>query len=251
MMGGGQMREQLARAQMSKDQQVRENALAQIRQREQETNRVHAMVSRESFWTTANGERVANAATYGATLYNTDPNAAAVYDIVSEKVQQRYGINVHKLRAEHPGSEDERHAALLHAVDDRLAAARDREAADQARARADSLDQHAADTRDEARPTNDDDQAVDERVTLLEERADEERAAGATLDAGADRAVAHAAGDESSARTVERGSVHEQVSASYPKSANATLAQSRKVKQPKSRSGKGNTRPGRGSSLSR
>lgn len=251
MMGGGQMREQLARAQMSKDQQVRENALAQIRQREQETNRLHSMVSRESFWATANGERVANAATYGATLYNTDPNAAAVYDIVSEKVQQRYGINVHKLRAEHPVSEDERHAALLHAVDDRLAAARDRDAADQARARADSLEQQAAEARDESRPANEDEQALDDRAGQLDDRAEDERTAAATLDADADRAASHAAGDESSARTAERGTVHEQVSASYPKSANATLAQSRKVKQPKSRSKKSNTRPGRGSGLSR
>jgi len=250
-MGGGQLREQLARAQMSKDQQVRENALAQIRQREQETSRLHAMVSRDSFWATANGERVANAATYGATLYNTDPNAAAVYDIVSEKVQQRYGINLHRLRADHPGSEDERHAALLHAVDDRLAAARDRDAADQARARADTLEQQAADAREEARSTTEGGEALDERAGLLEERAEDERAEGATMDADADRAASHAAGDESSNRTAERGSVHEQVSASYPKSANATLAQSRKVKQPKSRSKKGNTRPGRGSGLSR
>jgi hypothetical protein len=118
-------------------------AEAAVREQAQVTRSVLDQVGREAFWATANGERVANAATYGATLSSVDPGARDVYEIVREQAHARYGIDVDTLRAQFPDSEDKRRDALMHAVDDYLAASREEAAAQADRAAAATLEQNA------------------------------------------------------------------------------------------------------------
>lgn len=264
MMGGGQVRETLARAQAAKDQRARDAALEQIRERERETTRLREMVSRDSFWKSANGERVANVATYGATLYNTDPNAAAVYDIVRERAHERFGINVDQLRAAHPESEDARHNALLHAVDDRLAATRDREESERALSFGGDLEQEADTAREEGKKddaelgTADDDAVVTERPTSdsdsaaeLDDQAEEKHIEGEQLEADANRADSRADASKRAAGETRSPSAQERLNDSYPQTAKASLAQSRKSGSRKTTAKKQtNTRP-RTSGLSR
>lgn len=264
MMGGGQVREQLARAAAAKDQRTREAAQEQLRDRERETARLKDMVSRDSFWASANGERVANAATYGATLYNTDPNAAAVYDIVREKAHERYGINVDQLRAGHREGEDARHNALLHAVDDRLAATRDREEAERALSYGRDLEQEADAVREDGKiedaelsaddataPATERRTSESDATTELDERADEKHSEGEQLEADANRADSRADTSERTVRQNRTPSAQERVSDSYPQTAKVSLAQSRKSGSRKTKAKKQtNTRP-RTSELSR
>lgn len=261
MMGGGQVRETLARAQAAKDQRARDAALEQIRERERETTRLREMVSRDSFWKSANGERVANAATYGATLYNTDPNAAAVYDIVREKAHDLYGINVDRLRAAHPESEDARHNALLHAVDDRLAATRDRQESEKALANGVDLEQEANAVRED----NKDDEAEvgagsepdDSRFSSesdaadLEERAEGKHVESEQLEAGANRADSRADSNEQTTREPRSQTAREQVKDSYPQTAKVSLGQSRNSGRPKAKAKKQTNTLPRTSGLSR
>lgn len=144
MMSAGQVAEAVKRAGQERDRGLAERAQAAVREQAQVTRSVHDQVGREAFWATANGERVANAATYGATLSSVDPGARDVYEIVREQVHARYGIDVDSLRAQFPDSEDKRRDALMHAVDDYLAASREEAAAQADRAAAATLEQEAA-----------------------------------------------------------------------------------------------------------
>jgi hypothetical protein len=144
MMSAGQVAEAVKRAGQERDRNLAERAQAAVREQAQVTRSVHDQVGREAFWATANGERVANAATYGATLSSVDPGARDVYEIVREQAHARYGIDVDSLRAQFPDSEDKRRDALMHAVDDYLAASREEAAAQADRAAAAPLEQEAA-----------------------------------------------------------------------------------------------------------
>jgi len=144
MMSAGQVAEAVKRAGQERDRNLAERAQAAVREQAQVTRSVHDQVGREAFWATANGERVANAATYGATLSSVDPGARDVYEIVREQAHARYGIDVDSLRAQFPDSEDKRRDALMHAVDDYLAASREEAAAQADRASAATLEQDAA-----------------------------------------------------------------------------------------------------------
>jgi hypothetical protein len=144
MMSAGQVAEAVKRAGQERGRNLAERAQAAVREQAQITRSVHDQVGREAFWATANGERVANAATYGATLSSVDPGARDVYEIVREQAHARYGIDVDSLRTQFPDSEDKRRDALMHAVDDYLAASREEAAAQADRAAAATLDQEAA-----------------------------------------------------------------------------------------------------------
>lgn len=144
MMSAGQVAEAVKRAGQERDRGLAERAQAAVREQAQVTRSVRDQVGREAFWATANGERVANAATYGATLSSVDPGARDVYEIVREQAHARYGIDVDSLRAQFPDSEDKRRDALVHAVDDYLAASREEAAAQADRAAAATLEQEAA-----------------------------------------------------------------------------------------------------------
>ena len=144
MMSAGQVAEAVKRAGQERDRRQAQQAQAAVREQADITRNVHSQVGREAFWATADGERVANAASYGATLSSVDPGARDVYEIVREQAHQRYGIDVDSIRAQFPDSEDKRRDALMHAVDDYLAASREEAAAQADRAAAAALEQDAA-----------------------------------------------------------------------------------------------------------
>jgi hypothetical protein len=153
MMSAGQVAEAVKRVGQERDRGLAERAQAAVREQAQVTRSVLDQVGRDAFWAAANGERIANAATYGATLSNVDPGARDVYEIVREQAHQRYGIDVDSLRAQFPDSEDRRRDALMNAVDDYLAASREEKAAETDRARAAELEQESAQPQEqETRP---------------------------------------------------------------------------------------------------
>lgn len=148
-------------------------------------NPIYERVQRDEFWRNANGEPVANAATYGATLYNLDAKARDIYEIVRERTNSQFGLSVDELRAAHPGNEEARRNALFNAVDDRLAALR--------------ADGQAADNRSEAERKRDEEEEANveqrqpdadlarERAEAADERA-EEREDAAAFHRGEERA---------------------------------------------------------------
>lgn len=89
MMALGQVREAMSRRVADRDRQAQQQSAAALREQEQRTAQLRQIVGRQEFWDNATGERVANAATYGATLYNTDRNAATIYDTVRDQAHAR------------------------------------------------------------------------------------------------------------------------------------------------------------------
>lgn len=275
VMAFGQLREGAARRSAAQSQEMRDAALVATRQQENVTSRLLRAVQTESFWNAADGERVANAATYGATLYNTDHNAAAVYDVVRDQVWQRYGLSVDALRAEYPENEVQRRNALAHAMDDRLAVAREEALAREDRGQAADLHQSAdaehelADDERSGGVATDESAAHEENASELEDaskaadgdahlhEADRDHHAA---DAGKEQSVAAATPAPSptvSAAAVKASApaakARQQASASYPTAPSVALAESRAGRQPKGRGAKGSPRkgPGRGSGLGR
>lgn len=275
VMAFGQLREGAARRSAAQSQEARDAALVATRQQEEVTSRLLRAVRTEQFWNAADGERVANAATYGATLYNTDQHAAEVYDVVREQVWQRYGLSVDALRAEYPENEEQRRNALAHAIDDRLAAARDealahedrgqaadlhesaeaeRELADDERIGGVATDESAA-HEETASELEDASRASDGDAELHEADRDHHTAEGAREQSAADatpaaKPAARTAAAEASAPAAK---ARQQTSASYPTAPSVALAESRAGRQPKGRGGKASTRkgPSRGSGLGR
>jgi len=277
MMGAGQVAEGVKRAGQERDRSLAERAQAAVRNQAQVTRSVQDQVGREAFWATANGERIANAATYGATLSNVDPGARDVYEIVREQAHQRYGINVDSLRAQFPDSEDKRRDALMHAIDDYLAANREDAAAQADRTAAAPLEQDTERGEEASESTREGEALVrGEAQEVAPGAAQAVSLDAADHEAERDRLHADGAAEESVANTHEKeqsrpavgGSSVSTVSAdgsaspaqhtaaptsaagraaaiastSYPKSANQTLTESRKVAAPKARVSRG-TRP--------
>lgn len=183
-MGAGQAAEGLRRRAQARDEAARADVMQKQRDQASLTATIYERVQREEFWRNANGERVANAATYGATLYNHDPKVREIYEIVRERTNSQFGLNVDELRAAHPENEEARRNALLNAVDDRLAALRaDGQAADDrseaARERGEEEQAHA----EQRQPDTD---LARERAEAADERA-EEREDAATLHRGEER----------------------------------------------------------------
>jgi hypothetical protein len=274
MMGAGQVSEAVKRAGQERDRGLAERAQAAVRDQAHVTRSVHNQVGREAFWATANGERIANAATYGATLSNVDPGARDVYEIVREQAHHRYGIDVDSLRAQFPDSEDKRRDALMHAIDDYLAANREDTAAQADRTTAASLEQDAErgeaaseSVREEEAPArgkaeeaaHSDARAVsmdaadheDERDRLHADGAAEESVANThekeqsrSAVGGSSASTVSADGSASPAQrtaapTSAAGRAAAIASTSYPKSANQTLTESRKVAAPRARVNRG------------
>jgi len=274
MMSAGQVAEAVKRAGQERDRGLAERAQAAVREQAQVTRSVHAQVGREAFWATANGERIANAATYGATLSNVDPGARDVYEIVREQAHQRYGIDIDALRAQFPDSEDKRRDALMHAIDDYLAADREDAAAQTDRTAAAALEQDAGRGKDASESARE--EGVAARGEAEEAAHSDARSVSldaADHDAERERLHADGAAEESLANTHEKeqsrpaagGSPVTAVSAdgsaspaqrtaaptsaagraaaiastSYPKSANQTLTESRKVAAPRARVNRG------------
>jgi hypothetical protein len=262
MMGAGQVAEAVKRAGQERDRGLAERAQAAVRDQAQVTRSVHDQVGRETFWATANGERIANAATYGATLSNVDPGARDVYEIVREQAHQRYGIDVDSLRAQFPDSEDKRRNALMHAIDDYLAANREDAAAQADRTAAATLEQDTERGEDAPESTREEETPV--RGEVQEAAHSDAQAVSLHADGAAEESVANTHEKEQS-RTAVGGSSVATVSAdgsaspaqrtaasasaagraaaiastSYPKSANQTLTESRKVAAPRARVNRG------------
>ena len=260
MMGLGQVREGLARRSSARSQAERDAAALVTKQQESVTQRVLAAVNRESFWDAANGERIANAATYGATLYNTDQNAAAVYDIVRDNTWSRFGINVDQLRAAHPDDESDRRNALIHAVDDRIAANREGALAREDRAQSADFASDAEAARESAGKALGEDATPAEVQDLQHDGERLQDAADASLaDAqghegerdryasreASENVVAARAGQPATAGAAAAVKTRQQVSASYPTNAKAALAQSRSGRQPNARGGRRGAQQGR------
>ncbi|PPF91320.1 hypothetical protein C5C03_00410 [Clavibacter michiganensis] len=269
MMALGQVREALSRRAAERDRQRQQAMQAAIREQEQRTARVRELVGRQDFWAKPSGERVANAATLGATLYATDKNAAAIYDTVRDQAYARYGVDVDELRSRFPESEDARRAALLHAIDDRLAALRneqlardERAAAADRRLEADAERQRADEAAENGRAGTQDAHAHDQAADALDHDATsyETNADGHAMDrdlhrsaAAPEDATANAAdgGGTLGAPTTPAGRVRQQVGESYPQSAKQALAQSPRVRAPKPKKAKQQRAPQRTAGLSR
>ncbi len=278
MMALGQVREAMSRRAAERDRQAQVQSAAAIREQEQRTAQLRQIVGRQDFWDNATGERVANAATYGATLYNVDRNAATIYDTVRDQAHARFGINVDEIRAQHPDSEEARRDALMHAVDDRLAAMRDdalgrddRAAAadlqDEARAQ---REQGADDEREagEATPESERHERSADRldseadVDLANEYGHEQDHDRHLNDAGVDDAAAaretssmpEPVAEHEAPRapaTTAAGHAREALDSSYPQSAKRALASSARGRAPKAKSAKQQQARERTSGLSR
>jgi len=99
VMGASQIAETVQRRLAEKDRQQAERWQQQTREQQDTTRLVLDRVQRKSFWRAADGERVANAATYTATLADVGPRAKEAYQVVQERVQELYGIDLDQLRA--------------------------------------------------------------------------------------------------------------------------------------------------------
>lgn len=273
MMGAGQVAEAVKRAGQERDRALAERAQAAVRDQAQVTRSVRDQVGRDTFWDTATGERIANAATYGATLSNVDPGARDIYEIVREQTHQRYGVDLDSLRAKFPDSEDRRRDALMHAVDDYLAASREEAAARADRAAAAAALEREGDDAERAEVGDDGAATTPDALEDAEARQSAQEAAqDATADAAghegerdrlhaegaAEESVAHTheqesrltaraaapreasaaiAGDPtaSGARTSAAARVSKVAATSYPKGASQTLTESRRTAAPKAR----------------
>lgn len=245
MMGAGQVAETIKRHGQERDRQAADRAAQVAREQNEITRRIHDQVNREPFWRSADGERVANAATYGATLANVDPRARDIYEVVRERSHELYGIDVDRLRARFPDSEEQRRNALMNAVDDYLAAKRadieagsDREQSADLSSQADDEreagDPHAEATEEAAQESAHDAVEHAEDHDRLQSRGGaEETAAGVHgQEAQQTRESAQAAAREPSTKA---GVARQQAASSYPQGASKTLTQSRNTKQPKAR----------------
>lgn len=246
-MGAGQAAEGLRRRAQARDEAARADVMQKQRDQASLTATIYERVQRDEFWRNANGERVANAATYGATLYNHYPKAREIYEIVRERTNSQFGLNVDELRAAHPENEEARRNALLNAVDDRLAALRaDREAADDR--------SEAARERDEEEHANDEQRQPDadlarERAEAADERA-EEREDAAAIARGEERGhQAEARGLEGRTAEPRRDrslspqqlEVKEAVERSFPEPANESVARGLRRGTPRPRAQRGTT----------
>lgn len=244
-MGAGQAAEGLRRRAQARDEAARADVMQKQRDQASLTATIYERVQRDEFWRNANGERVANAATYGATLYNHDPKAREIYEIVRERTNSQFGLNVDELRAAHPENEEARRNALLNAVDDRLAALR-------ADAQAAEDRSEAARERDEEGHANDEQRQPDvdlarERAEAADERA-EERENEAAFHRGEERghqAEARALDGRGNDTGREKGlssrqlEVKEAVDRSFPEPAGESVARGLRRGSPRARAARG------------
>lgn len=266
MMALGQIREAQSRRAAARDREQMAATQAAVREQEQRTAQLRQIVGRQDFWDNATGARVANAATVGATLYNTDKNAAAVYDTVRDQSFKRFGVDVDELRSRFPDSEDARRSALTHAIDDRLAELRDEQLARDERAAAAERQQDATAERDlgdtaaQAGPAGAVDAAAhDAAADELEHDADDhevaadgheeardrhhadantEQASAASHRTDGDPSTSTAAVEGASSRTpaTPAGEARQQLGTSYPQTAKQALAKSSRKRPPKGKS---------------
>lgn len=271
-MGAGQVVESFQRLSQDRDRKAAEQAQLLMREQERVTSGIREQVGRSGFWKMADGESVANAATYGATMSQVDPRARDIYEIVREQAHDRYGIDVDALRAQFPESEDQRRNALMHAVDDFLAAKSegaeagddrsraadleqeqptnergDEEAASEQDAspeKADSVSEAGADDRGSA-AVSEDAAEHDREHDRLYDRAQDEATAARGFDQDSTREAPHGAGEKrtgvraAAQPSTPAGKASQVASTSYPESANQTLTKSKKVAQPKARVNRG------------
>jgi hypothetical protein len=275
-MGAGQVAETFQRLSQDRDRKAIEQAQQLMREQERVTSGIRDQVGRSGFWKMADGESVANAATYGATMSQVDPRARDIYEIVREQAHDRYGIDVDALRAQFPESENQRRNALMHAIDDFLAAKREGAEAGDGRSRAAELEQEQptherrgeAASEQDASPEKADAGAGDRGSAIASEgaaehdqehdrlydRAHDEKTAARGFDQDSTRDAPHGAGEKragvraAAQPSTAAGKASQLASTSYPESANRTLTRSKKVGQPKARVSRG---PSQGSERER
>ncbi|MBF4636199.1 hypothetical protein ITJ38_17450 [Agreia pratensis] len=268
-MGAGQVVETLQRLSQDRDRKAAEQVQQLVREQERVTAGVREQVGRSGFWKMANGEAVANAATYGATMSEVDPRGRDIYEIVREQAHDRYGVDVDSLRAQFPNSEEQQRNALMHAVDDFLAAKREGAEAEDDRAGVADLEQEgsvgergheeaarehdaitenaesSAELGGERAAASEDAAEHDQEHDRLYDRAHDESTAARGYEHDTTRDTPHGAGEK---RTTVReilqpstaaGKASQVASTSYPESANQTLAKSKKGAQPKARINRG------------
>ncbi|WP_336638769.1 hypothetical protein [Micrococcus luteus] len=91
---------------------------------------------RAEFWKHAGSESIADRMAVAATLGESNPAAQSAWMHGADVIRATYGIDLQKINREHPSSQEERHAALRDALDDRLQMRVMDQRADQERARA-------------------------------------------------------------------------------------------------------------------
>ena len=245
MMAAGQLREHFARRRANQDRATAdqqraeaEQAAAQFRTQHEATQHLYQRVQRNSFWNTADSGTIADLASYGALNAHLDPTAGELYQLVREKVAERYGIDVNALRTQNPNSEEARNDALRHAIDDQRAAARDDAAADADRekeAKLEETEQATAET--DPSTSAEAGEAAEDAQAEAEEHEDDQAAHRE-----------HAAGDYAQAHELEQrgdaigvspvptsmtGRASREASVSYPHDAQSTLEGSAGKRQPR------------------
>lgn len=197
----GQLREHMARRSANKDRVAAdaaraeaERATGELRNQHEATKLLYERVQRNSFWNSADAQTIADIASYGALNSHLDPTANELYQIVREKVAEKYGIDVNALRAANPLSEEARNDALRHALDDKMAAQRDDDSAERDREAATRLE----DAEHDAANTNPEDAAE------AGEKAEELAADAQDHDEDHDLRKEHEAGDYAQARELEQ-----------------------------------------------
>lgn len=75
---------------------------------------------RAEFWKHAGSESIADRMAVAATLGESHPAAQSAWMHGADVIRSTYGIDLQKINRDHPTSQEERHAALRDALDDRL-----------------------------------------------------------------------------------------------------------------------------------
>lgn len=75
---------------------------------------------RAEFWKHAGSESIADRMAVAATLGESNPAAQSAWMHGADVIRSTYGIDLQKINREHPNSQEERHAALRDALDDRF-----------------------------------------------------------------------------------------------------------------------------------
>lgn len=133
---------------------------------------------RAEFWKHAGSESIADRMAVAATLGETNPAAQSAWMHGADVIRSTYGIDLQKINREHPNSQEERHAALRDALDDRFQMNRYDAEADRVRDAAEELGR--------PKPERENGPAAPEKVRGAETEAEVFQAAE-KLEAKADR----------------------------------------------------------------
>lgn len=252
MMAIGQVREQLARAQVTRATAQHQEVARVAGEHREQIAVVYDRVRREDFWRTAGHRDVAELATFTQAIAPHDARGREAHQVVREQVGARFGVDVDAVARAHPDPAD-RTNALWHALDDAAAAQREDAQAREDFREADELDERASDKAAQADSSADGDEqrADDTREDAREHVAEHDRLhdsakthAGEASKTGAVDGPAYAPVTEHELKhaPAAAAAARREAATNSPASAKATLRGARHGATPRARTNRGRSR---------